>query len=381
SAVGYANGYIVANGGINNPPTYKSQSDHTISGFIHVGEKGKTNSYTFSKITSADTDDNWFRIIWLSEYGNVLRRDTTTENVYTTEKPENAVEVRLSFPSDSKPKIEKGNIATDWTPAPEDMASQAQLSVLNDNINLRVENGELMSQINIEAGRTLIHSDKSYLDSSSVVFSGKAFIPGAVIENASIDGAKIANATIGSAKIANLDVNKISGNKAQLVKAGFNGISSSLTIDYRGLTIKSATSWDMELINNGIRVTDKYGKASGLFTALVDTSTREPKSLGVVAENGFSVILGYRGKNSSSWSTAVRVDGTSGDIALQNNLSISGDSIRMARQTIYPNWTSDDSFYFNRYASGGVTIRNSKNLAGFNLTNTGEVQVTGLLDR
>src|SRR5699024_2986982 len=59
------------------------------------------------------------------------------------------------------------------------------------------------------AGRTLIQSDKLYLDSSSVVFSGKAFIPGAVIANASIDGAKIADATIGSAKIANLDAGKI----------------------------------------------------------------------------------------------------------------------------------------------------------------------------
>src|SRR5699024_4448270 len=100
-------------------------------------------------------------------------------------------------------KLEKGTVATDWSPAPEDMATQAQLSVLNDNINMRVSKGELMSQINIEAGRTLIQSNKLYLDAQSVVFSGQAFIPGAVIKNASIDGAKIANATIGSAKIAN----------------------------------------------------------------------------------------------------------------------------------------------------------------------------------
>src|SRR5699024_8341682 len=106
-------------------------------------------------------------------------------------------------------QIEEGNKATDWTPAPEDMASQAQLSVLNDNINMRVSKGELMSQINIEAGRTLIQSNKLYLDAQSVVFSGQAFIPGAVIENASIDGAKIANATIGSAKTASLDAGKI----------------------------------------------------------------------------------------------------------------------------------------------------------------------------
>src|SRR5699024_10974953 len=77
------------------------------------------------------------------------------------------------------------------------------------NINLRVTKGELLSQINIEAGRTLIQSNKLYLDAQSVVFSGQAFISGAVIENASIDGATIADATIGSAKIVSFDAGKI----------------------------------------------------------------------------------------------------------------------------------------------------------------------------
>src|SRR5699024_10230141 len=98
----------------------------------------------------------------------------------------------------------------------------AQVSVLEDNINLRVSKGELMSQINIEAGRTLIQSNKLYLDAQSVVFSGQAFIPGAVIENASIDGAKIADATIGSAKIANLDVGKIVGNTSEFTRSSWN---------------------------------------------------------------------------------------------------------------------------------------------------------------
>src|SRR5699024_4689693 len=50
----------------------------------------------------------------------------------------------------------------------------AQVSVLEDSINLRVKKGDTLAQINIEAGRTLIQSDKLYLDSSSVVFSGQA---------------------------------------------------------------------------------------------------------------------------------------------------------------------------------------------------------------
>ena len=69
--------------------------------------------------------------------------------------------------------------------------SQSQISVLQDNINMRVSKGELMSQINIEAGRTLIQSNKLYLDAQTVAFSGQAFIPGAVIENASIDGLRL----------------------------------------------------------------------------------------------------------------------------------------------------------------------------------------------
>src|SRR5699024_5902464 len=121
----------------------------------------------------------------------------------------------------SKIQFEKGTIATDWTPAPEDMATQAQLSVLNDNINLRVEKGDVLGQINIEAGTTLIQNDKLYLDAQSVVFSGQAFIPGVVIKNASIDGAKIANATIGSAKIASLDVSKIVGNRTSFVSSAW----------------------------------------------------------------------------------------------------------------------------------------------------------------
>src|SRR5699024_1810007 len=149
-------------------------------------------------------------------------------------------------------KLEKGTKATDWTPAPEDMATQAQLSVLNDNINMRVSKGELMSQINIEAGRTLIQSNKLYLDAQSVVFSGKAFIPGAVIKNASIDGAKIANATIGSAKIANLDVNKISGNRTEFVQSAWNNaVGGNVSISGSGI-VTTASTGAQGLIQNGV---------------------------------------------------------------------------------------------------------------------------------
>src|SRR5699024_8970980 len=146
-------------------------------------------------------------------------------------------------------KLEKGTVATDWSPAPEDMATQAQLSVLNDNINMRVSKGELMSRINIEAGRTLIQSNKLYLDAQTVVFSGQAFIPGAVIKNASIDGAKIANATIGSAKIVNLDANQISGNTTDFVSSAWNSNNASVFIDPYG--VHSISGLDTVTLRDG----------------------------------------------------------------------------------------------------------------------------------
>ena len=129
-------------------------------------------------------------------------------------------------------KIEIGNRMTDWTPAPEDMATVMQIqqvtatvdgltstvankadtsqitqlsnliqskvssndftskiSQLSNDINARVSKGDLMSQINIEAGRLLFQSNKIFLDADTIVFSknSKAFIPDAAIENLSLD--------------------------------------------------------------------------------------------------------------------------------------------------------------------------------------------------
>ena len=67
-------------------------------------------------------------------------------------------------------------------------------------INERVQKGELLSQINLTAGNTLIQSNKLYLDASSVVFSGKAFIPSAAI--VSLDADKINTGTLNTQMVS-----------------------------------------------------------------------------------------------------------------------------------------------------------------------------------
>ena len=130
-------------------------------------------------------------------------------------------------------KLERGTVANPvWTPAPSDNATVTQLQSVtasidglqsrvtnyqNDTsskytqlsnlmqskvnqgdlssvrtqlanaINDRVGKGELMSQINLQAGNTLIQSNKLYLDASSVVITGTAFIPSAAIASLNAD--------------------------------------------------------------------------------------------------------------------------------------------------------------------------------------------------
>ena len=77
-------------------------------------------------------------------------------------------------------------VDTHWT-GWEEGATYTEITQLQDALNLRVQKGELLSQINLTAGNTLIQSNKLYLDASSVVITGTAFIPSAAIANLSAD--------------------------------------------------------------------------------------------------------------------------------------------------------------------------------------------------
>ena len=79
-------------------------------------------------------------------------------------------------------------------------ATESEITQLRDDINLRVKSGDLLSQINLTAGNTLIQSNKLYLDASSVVITGTAFIPSAAIASLSAD--KINTGTLNTDNIS-----------------------------------------------------------------------------------------------------------------------------------------------------------------------------------
>lgn len=81
----------------------------------------------------------------------------------------------------------------------------SKVSQLSNDINARVTKDGLLSQINLQAGSTLIQSGKIYLDAKSVVFGqdSQAFIPAALITNLTAD--QITTGTLKSIQIDNGD--------------------------------------------------------------------------------------------------------------------------------------------------------------------------------
>lgn len=90
-------------------------------------------------------------------------------------------------------KFEKGTAATTWSPSPND----------------KVSKNKILAQINVAAGTTLVQNDKIYMDASSTVFSGKAFIPDAAITNISADKINAGTLDAGRINVINLNANNI----------------------------------------------------------------------------------------------------------------------------------------------------------------------------
>ena len=141
----------------------------------------------------------------------------------------------------------------------------SKISQMADDINLRVQKGDLLSQINIQAGKTLIQSDKLYLDASSVVFSGSAFIPSAAITDLSAD--KITTGTLNAANVhvINMDIANLVGDKTSFVRSQWqNAYGAYVNIEGSGMSIGYG-NWFTKFDSIGMTFTDS-GDDLGGFT-------------------------------------------------------------------------------------------------------------------
>lgn len=123
----------------------------------------------------------------------------------------------------------------DW----QEGAESTQITQMKNTINLQARQGDLISQINLAAGQTLIQSDKIYLDAGTVAFSGKAFIPSAAI--ASLEADKITTGTLNGVhihQIANANGRSIDIANGNISLNSSDPYEPRITFNYQGKETK-----------------------------------------------------------------------------------------------------------------------------------------------
>ncbi|MDM8222021.1 hypothetical protein [Limosilactobacillus vaginalis] len=139
-------------------------------------------------------------------------------------------------------------------------ATESEITQLRDDINLRVTKGDLLSQINVEAGRTLIQSNKIYFDADSFVMSpnSKAFIPSAFITDLSAD--KITSGTLdaGNIRVINLTADNIHGGTLDVGDMHVKNFTAddieTGTISTADIIVPSLKDYDSQVGLNGNRI-------------------------------------------------------------------------------------------------------------------------------
>mgnify|MGYP004457808875 CR=1 FL=1 len=181
-----------------------------IQGF---GNKTEWNGSQFSSSAqqlSASSDVKFGKF----EFNFQLTEDmvnTYRNNYYNVQfRVDNAKDGCLQW---SRIKFEKGTTATPWSPSPND----------------KVSKNKILAQINVAAGTTLIQNDKIYMDASSTVFSGKAFIPDAAITNISADKINTGTLDAGRINVINLNANNITTGTIKGQNSSFNLTDGTLT--------------------------------------------------------------------------------------------------------------------------------------------------------
>lgn len=157
-----------------------------------------------------------------------------------------------NIPKVRKIKFELGNKATDWTPAPEDMATSSQFTQLSDTINFKVSKGDVINQINVSTESILISGNKVHITGQTTIDNG--VIKTAQIADLSVSTAKIANAAITDAKIGSLSATKITTGtlnaaNVNIINLNANSITTG-TISGTNLSINLASG--EVIFNKGI---------------------------------------------------------------------------------------------------------------------------------
>ena len=148
--------------------------------------KGTTITVSFDIVSTTAMGTFIIQLIggdWQQVTANVDNPLTTTEKHYThtlvaMSDHADGVQLRLDNATGKVTMtnfiISESSKEVSWTPAPEDQATQSQITQLSNDINLRVTKDGLLDQINLQAGKTLISSSGQLTLSANSVFLDSA---------------------------------------------------------------------------------------------------------------------------------------------------------------------------------------------------------------
>lgn len=149
---------------------------------------------------------------------------------------------------------------------------KTEIAALEKDLNLRVQKGDLISQINLEAGGDGLISvqngkGKLMLDADSVVFGNKAFIPSAAITDIQADQITSGTLDAGNIQVINLTADNIHGGTLDVGDMNVKNLSAN-DIEagtLSGVTVKAGdTDFFQTSQDNIYWITDK-GKQSALI--------------------------------------------------------------------------------------------------------------------
>lgn len=190
---------------------------------VSAGSKNK-NYYATTKPAVADEGDNLWLNLGNGEFEHWVWHNHQWQFINSTQDLKN-VEQNVNSAKDEIEKA-KQDIITNKEQANEaistltktvtgiqgqvaDGVSRSEFQALSNQVNLKVSKGDVVGQLNIDAGKTLIQNNKILLDAESVIFGGKAFIPDAAITNISADKINAGTLDAGKINVINLNADNI----------------------------------------------------------------------------------------------------------------------------------------------------------------------------
>lgn len=240
-------------------------SGQKIANYFWYGDLGGNNTVERVIESNGVERTNPSDGFWEVTLTNSWRRYWITYKVRPEEFNKSVIVGRRFVGSSPKPqgsvfirnvKLEQGSKPTDYSPAPEDtlVAITAVRNELDAAINLRVQKGDVLSQLNLEAGRTLIQTNKLYLDAETVAFSGNAFIPSAAITDLTADKIKTGTLNAGNVNVINLNANNITSGNIDGRRVGVTGQSASMILNGDdGITFRGNDgSWETKFGRNSV---------------------------------------------------------------------------------------------------------------------------------